>query len=183
MLRKAREFLIKEKYFTMNERMEILDPRSQAILGYFHSKFLTLPKKYWLTFPNDLPIIGIEKQLLSFMTKFNFYEASPSETLSMNTHLGTLEKKFSFMPKYYFKSPNGEILYELHGSFLERSFEVVQNGRIVAEISKKFWSWTDTYGIRIDPNVKLNPIRSLEKLLIIAHALIISSPHSITLAK
>ncbi len=153
MLTNSREFLIKEQFFSINERMEILDPRSQTLLGYFRSKFLTLPKKYWLTHPNDQPIIGIEKQMLTFMPKFDFYEAVPHETLSQNSHLGTLEKKFNFFtPKYYFKAPNGAIIYEIQGNLWERSFQVIQNGRIVAEISRKFWSWTDTYGIRIDPS-------------------------------
>lgn len=152
MLMNAREFLIRDKFFSVNERMEILDPNSQEILGYFKSKFLTLPKKYWLTYPDDSPIIGIEKQMLSFMTKFNFFESGPNETLSSNRHLGTLEKKFSFRPKYYFITPNGGILYEIHGNFWERDFSVLQNGNVVAEISRKFWTWTDTYGIRIDPN-------------------------------
>lgn len=153
MLTSAREFLIKEKFFSINERMEILDPRSQAILGYFRSKFFTLPKKYWLTHPDDDPIIGIEKRMLTFMPKFNFFEAGPEETLSMNRPLGTLEKKFSFFtPKYHFVGPNGAILYEIQGNFWEHHFQVIEQGQIVAEISKKFWSWTDTYGVRIEPS-------------------------------
>ncbi|MHA1612425.1 MAG: LURP-one-related/scramblase family protein [Promethearchaeota archaeon] len=153
MLTSAREFLIKEQIFTLNERMEIMDPSSQAILGYFKSKFFTLPKKYWLTYPDDRPLIGIEKQIFTFLPKFDFFEAQPNENLSSNRLLGTLEKKFSFFtPKYYFKAPNGAIMYEIQGNLWERSFQVFQQGRIVAEISKKFWSWSDTYGIRIDPN-------------------------------
>ena len=152
MLTNAREFLIREKLFSMNERMEILDPHSQSVLGYFQSKFFTLPKKYWLMHPDEQPIIGIEKIMFSFMTKFNFFEAGPHETLSMNRLLGTLEKKFSlFKPKYFFKAPNGSVIYQIQGNFWERSFQVIEQGRIVAEISRKFWSWTDTYGIRIDP--------------------------------
>ena len=152
MLTSAREFLIREKFFSINERMEILDPSSQTILGYFRSKFFTLPKKYWLTHPDEDPIIGIEKRMLTFMPKFNFFEAGPQETLSMNRPLGTLEKKFSFFtPKYHYIAPNGTLIYEIQGNFWERNFQVIEQGRIVAEISKKFWSWTDTYGIRINP--------------------------------
>ena len=151
MLTSAREFLIKEKLFSINERMEILDPHSQSVLGYFQSKFFTLPKKYWLMHRDEQPIIGIERIMFTFMTKFNFFEAGPHETLSMNRLLGTLEKKFSFFtPKYNFKAPNRAIVYEIEGNLWERNFRVFEHGRIVAEISKKFWSWTDTYGIRID---------------------------------
>ena len=152
MLTSAREFLIKEKFFSTNERMEILDPRSQALLGHFRSKFFTLPKKYWLTHPDDDPIIGIERRMFTLMTKFAFFEAGPQENLSMNRPLGTLEKKFSFFtPKYHFVAPNGTIKYQIQGNFWEHSFQVLEQGRIVAEISKKFWTWTDTYGVRIDP--------------------------------
>jgi len=154
MLTSAREFLIKEKLFSLNERMEIMDPRSQTVLGYFHSKFFTLPKKYWLTHADEQPIIGIERRMFTLMTKFNFFEAGPQETLSMNRLLGSLEKQFNFFtPKYYFKTPNGNVIYEIQGNFWERNFQVIHNGMIVAEISKKFWSWTDTYGIRIEPEI------------------------------
>ena len=151
MLSDAREFLIKDQIFSLNERMEILNPLSQEILGYFHSKFFSLPKKYWLTTAENQAIIGIEKHVLTFMTKFDFYEAGPAENLSMNSYLGTLEKKFSLLPKYNFLSLDGGILYEVSGDFCGRNFTVLQNGHVVAEISRKFWTWTDTYGIRIDP--------------------------------
>jgi uncharacterized protein YxjI len=137
--------------------MEIFDPNNQEIVGYFRSKFLTIPKKYWLTDPDDKPIIGIEKHILTFMTKFDFYEAGLGgieEDFTTNPFLGTLEKKFSlFTSEYDYVSPSGDIRYKVYGNFLGREFTVQQNENVVAKISHKFWTWRNTYGMQIDRNI------------------------------
>ena len=154
MLKSKREFQIKAKFFSTIDRMEILDPYSQTILGYFRSKFFTIPKKYWLTHTNDQPIIGIEKRMGTIMTKFNFYEAGSKEYLSLNPLLGTLEKKLSFFtPKYDFKAPNGSVIYQIRGNIWATSFQVTQQGKIVAKIFRKIWNITDTYRVRIYPRI------------------------------
>src|SRR5438128_2572614 len=39
--------------------------------------------------------------------------------------------------------------YEATGSFLDREYSFERSGRRVAEVSKRFFSWTDTYGVEI----------------------------------
>ena len=39
--------------------------------------------------------------------------------------------------------------YTIDGSFWEREFKFVRSGRVVASVSKKLFSWTDSYGVDI----------------------------------
>ena len=39
--------------------------------------------------------------------------------------------------------------YEAQGDFLDREYVFSRSGRAVGEVSKRFFSWTDTYGINI----------------------------------
>lgn len=48
------------------------------------------------------------------------------------------------------KVKNGEDL-DVQGSILEHEYTIKQNGKKVAEVSKKWFSFTDTYGVEIDP--------------------------------
>jgi uncharacterized protein YxjI len=45
---------------------------------------------------------------------------------------------------------NGEDL-DVQGGILDHEYTIKQNGKKVAEVSKKWFSFTDTYGVEIDP--------------------------------
>jgi uncharacterized protein YxjI len=40
---------------------------------------------------------------------------------------------------------------EAKGSFMDHSYEFTRHGQRVAEVSKRWFSWTDTYGVDIAP--------------------------------
>ena len=39
--------------------------------------------------------------------------------------------------------------YEITGSFWQHEFSFTRQGREVAQVSKSYWSWTDSYGVQI----------------------------------
>jgi uncharacterized protein YxjI len=39
---------------------------------------------------------------------------------------------------------------QIVGSFFAHEFSFTRNGREVAKVSKKFWSWTDSYGLEVE---------------------------------
>src|SRR4051812_43328386 len=39
--------------------------------------------------------------------------------------------------------------YEATGSFLDKEYRFMRSGALVAEVSKRFFAWTDTYGVDI----------------------------------
>jgi uncharacterized protein YxjI len=54
---------------------------------------------------------------------------------------------------------------EAKGSFLEREYSFRRDDRLVAQVSKKWFSWTDTYGVDVLPGE--------DDILILASAVVI----------
>ena len=58
-------------------------------------------------------------------------------------------KEFSWFNKQFTLDVPGPNDYEINGDFWEHEYYFTRNGKTVAEVTKKFFSWTDTYGIEI----------------------------------
>ena len=83
----------------------------------------------------------IEQQLLRFMPEYDIYVGG---SLTAN-----VKKKFTFFSKEFLVSgPGGE--YRIDGDFWAYEFDIVKDGYSIARISKKFFSFNDTYGVEID---------------------------------
>mgnify|MGYP000206025117 CR=1 FL=1 len=61
-----------------------------------------------------------------------------------------VQKRFSFRPKFTVQALNNEMVVE--GSLFGHNFSVMNNGELVAAISKKVFSFGDSYEIEIIPN-------------------------------
>ena len=63
--------------------------------------------------------------------------------------MATVKQKFTwFRPKFDIESIYGK--YELESlDIWAHSFTLVKGGRVVATVSKQFWSMTDSYGVEI----------------------------------
>lgn len=58
-------------------------------------------------------------------------------------------KEWSWFNKNFTLDVPGPNDYSIKGSFWSHEFEFMRGGRVVAQVSKKLWSWTDSYGIKI----------------------------------
>ena len=54
---------------------------------------------------------------------------------------------------------------EAHGDFLDHEYEFTRGGRTVAAVSKRWFSWTDTYGVDI--------VEGEDPVLILASAIVV----------
>ena len=52
-----------------------------------------------------------------------------------------------------------------HGDFLDHEYEFTRGGRTVAAVSKRWFSWTDTYGIDV--------VEGEDPVLILASAIVV----------
>ena len=58
-------------------------------------------------------------------------------------------KEWTWFNKKFTLDVPGPNDYTIQGSFWDHEFTFERAGRIVATVSKKYWSWTDTYGVDI----------------------------------
>ena len=94
--------------------------------------------------------VGMVKQrVFTWMPTFDIYSSTKK--------LGSIRRKFTFFrPKY-------EIDYcgwQVNGNFWEWNYAIDDmQGKRVADVSQKIWSWTDTYAIDVvSPEYALNAL-------------------------
>lgn len=61
-------------------------------------------------------------------------------------------KEWTWFNKKFTLDVPGPNDYSISGSFWEHEFEFIRSGRKVANVSKNFWGWSDSYGVEILEN-------------------------------
>ncbi len=91
-------------------------------------------------------LIKIQQELLHLHPTYNILSARAGDS---DRELAVVKKKFTFLHQTFdINSINGQ--YSLEGlDILAHSFILTKNGKPVAIVSKKFFSWTDSYGVEI----------------------------------
>ena len=123
-------------------------------------------------------VYRVEGELISFGKKLHIYDIYDNETAFIH------EKVFSLLPKYFI-SRNGEDIAEVQkkltflkaryeipafgwtvqGNFTDHAYTIASGSGTVATISKKWFSWGDTY--EIDAAQSADPVNVLAVVLII----------------
>ena len=127
--------------------------------------FWSWGNNFAITDQNENPVYQVEGAVFSWGDNLSFQDINGNELAKI------VQTFFSFMPRYeilvggqkfaevvkewsWFKKkfaldvpgPND---YSITGSFWEHEFEFERSGQTVARVSKKYWAWTDSYGVDI----------------------------------
>jgi uncharacterized protein YxjI len=88
-------------------------------------------------------LVYIEQRLFKFLPQYTIY---------MNEmDVATIKKEISFFkPRFHIESIMGN--YEMEGDIFSHEFSILKGGRVVAMVSKQWFSFSDTYGVEIDNN-------------------------------
>lgn len=134
------EYKIRQKYFSLGDSFSIKD---------MHDKDLFIVQAKIFSFGNKLKIFNlageelvyIEQKLFKFMPEYHIY--------MNNRQVAMIKKEFTFFkPKLFIQSDIGR--FEVDGNIFGYDFNVLKNGKVVARITKKIFSWTDSYQAYID---------------------------------
>lgn len=131
---------------------------------YMKQKMFSLKGDFSIYDENQVPVFRVEGKVLSFGRQLRLYDNDSSEELAfikqqlmtimpkMNVsyhgeHVATISKKFTFLKPSYEIS---EIGWSIAGDFWGHDYTVYDgNGQMIADINKKFFSWSDTFEINI----------------------------------
>jgi uncharacterized protein YxjI len=107
----------------------------------------------------------VDGRALSFGDKLSFQDLSGNElafiaqrTLSFKktyevhrtgSLFATVTKELSLFRDQFTVDVPGPNDYEVNGDFLDHEYSFNRSGQTVAHVSKRFFSWSDTYGIDI----------------------------------
>lgn len=132
-------FLIKQKFFTFGDDFTIKD---EAGVEHFivRGKVFALGDKLRMYTMDGTELFYIEQKLFRFLPEYTIYHAGQP--------VASIKKEFSFFkPKFNIQSTLGD--FTIEGNFWGMEFSILKSGRPVAQVSKKWFSWTDTYGVDI----------------------------------
>ncbi len=153
-LARRREFLMRERWFSLWDKVEVMDPATQAPIGHFQRKLLTLRTQYRLQDPLGNIELIVQQKLWAWRPTYKFFHGNPTGEPDEIGFLGILRRGFfAFYPHYWFEATDGTRRFEVNGDFLGLNYEIVEDGHNVGSVSKKFWAIRDTYGLRIEPAV------------------------------
>ncbi|MFX1337433.1 MAG: LURP-one-related/scramblase family protein [Promethearchaeota archaeon] len=148
-----REFLLKEKLFSIRDIVRIMDPE-ENIIGNFVRKILSIRAFYRLKDLDERTILIIRKKIASIRSAYKFFEPNEEDEPDENKYLGKMVRKIvTIKPKYWIENPLGDRIFNMKGNIWNLKYSIYREGTEVARISKKFWRIRDTYGVKIVKDV------------------------------
>jgi uncharacterized protein YxjI len=133
------KFLIKQKIFSFSDDFTIKDEYETEHFR-IKGKVFSFGNKLRMFDMQENELFYIEQKLLRFLPEYTIYEG--------NEIAATVKREFTFFrPKFNIMSKYGS--FTIDGNFLGMEFSVYNSGQEVARISKRWFSFSDTYGVDI----------------------------------
>lgn len=134
-------YIIKERMFRLGEDSDILDESGRPVL-HVDGKVMTLHDRLILEDPSGREVASVHRRLIALR---------PTYEITVNGQQAATVKKHFFTPfrdKFTIDVPGPDDL-EMTGSLLDHDFTIKRGSRIVATVSKAWFSFRDTYGVEI----------------------------------
>lgn len=132
-----KRLFIKQKLFSMGEKFTVKDHTEKDVY-YVEGSFMKIPKTFSIRNASGEEVALITKKTFSFLPKF-LVEVNGQEVLM-------IRKDFSILkPRYTIDAAN----IEVRGNWWEMDFQVLRQGKVVGYVSKKWFTWGDSYEVQI----------------------------------
>lgn len=132
-------YLIRQRIFSFGDNFTIKDDQDNDRY-IVQGKVFSLGDKLKIMDLNGNELFYIEQQLFRFLPEYYIYAGGQQ--------LASVKKQLSFFtPKFVIDSINGA--YDMVGNIFGYDFQIYKDGRMVAVINKKWFSFGDSYGVEI----------------------------------
>ncbi len=134
------KYLIKQKIFSLTDSFEIEDETGTVVITA-KGKFFSISSTQTLFDQKGIELLKIQRKYLTLLPACKLLCADGSEWL--------IRKCFwpFWTSRYSIKGPAGEL--EINGNLWQHEYQISQQGRLLASVSKTWFSWSDTYGVQI----------------------------------
>ena len=134
-------YRIKEKFWSFGDRFHIADENGTPCFTVVGKAFSWGDKlSFQDTHGHELAFIA--QTLLSWKPRYRIEIGGAV--------FAEMIKDFSWFRKSFTLDVPGPNDYVIQGAFWSHEFTFLRKGRNVATVSKKRWSWTDSYGVQIE---------------------------------
>ena len=134
-------YLLKQKFWSWGDDFRIQDADGREVFFVDGRAF---------SWGNKLSFQDAQKNELAFIRQ-KLLAWGPTYEIEVHGRLVAVVKKklFTLLRCRFTVDVPGPDDLEAHGSFLDHEYTVERQGREVAQVSKRWFSWTDTYGVDI----------------------------------
>ena len=136
-------YVIREKFFHLGEDSTILNEAGQPILEV-DGKVLSLHNRLVIRDRNGNEVASVQRKLLALRPTYEISRAG-QELATVRKHLIS-----PFVDRFTIDVPGPDDLH-ITGSLFEHEYTITRGGQLVATVSKRWFSLTDTYGVDIAP--------------------------------
>lgn len=151
-----KKYVMKQKIWTLGEKFIIKDETKTPVF-YVKGKVFSFGDKLSFRDTSGRELAFISQKVLSFRPRYKIYRHKKL--------IAKVVKKLVLFKDSYIVDTPGPDDYKVTGNFWNYEYTFTRNGRKVAVVSKKFFSWSDTYGIAI--------VQGEDDILILATAVVI----------
>ena len=144
---------IKQHVFTFGDKFSIYDSAGNECY-YVEGEIFTFGKKLHLYDISGKKLSYIEQQLFTFLPRYCIERNG--------CVIAEVVKEFTFFKQEYSVEGLG---WQVHGDFWDHTYEVTGGGRTIASVSKRWFTWGDTYEIDIADG--LDEVMALAVVLVI----------------
>ena len=132
-------FMIKQKIFSFGDNFVINDEMGNPHYQ-IKGKVFSFGDKLRIYDMQGNELVYIEQKLFKLLPEYTiYYNGSPA---------AKVKKEFTFFkPRFNIESFIGN--YTIEGNFWGMDFNILKEGRIAAQVSKKWFAFRDTYGVDI----------------------------------
>ncbi len=134
-------YLIRERIFDVGDDFDITDESGQVVY-HVDGKVLSLRDRLVIEDASGREVASVRRQLISLRRTY---------TISIGGRKAAEMKKNLFTPfvdKYTIDVPGPDDL-EMRGDLLDHEYSIEQNGAEIASVSKKWFSFRDTYAVKV----------------------------------
>jgi uncharacterized protein YxjI len=134
-------YMLKQEFWSLGNDFRIRDSDGRDVFQV-DGKLLSWGDKLSFQDLQGRELLFIRQKLLSWGPTY-YLEREGKVVAEVRKHLFTL-----FRCKFTVDVPGPDDL-EAQGSFLDHEYTIARHDRTVATVSKRWFSWTDTYGVEI----------------------------------
>ncbi|MBR3381352.1 MAG: LURP-one-related family protein, partial [Bacillus sp. (in: Bacteria)] len=128
-----KQLYMKQKIFSLSGRFTVKDQQENDVY-VVEGSLMKMPKTFTILNTERDEIAVITKKMFTFLPKF-LVEVDGQEVLTIN-------KEFTFFKAKYSIDAAG---IEVQGNWWDMNFQVLQNGEVIGQVKKEWFTWGDSY--------------------------------------
>ena len=134
-------YVMKQKFWSFGDDFRIQDEERNDVF-IVDGKAFSWGDKLSFQDTDCNEVAYISQKLLTLMPRYHIYRAGEL--------FAEVVKKFSWFRENFLLDVPGPNDYAIEGSFWDHEYSFTRGNRLVAQVSKRYFAWTDTYGVDIN---------------------------------